>query len=136
VNARLDDPDVTITAGTGHVEVAPIKVGMPRRVPLPAETRSAITAWHAQRGQASPDQRDAALFVGPDGQRLSASSVARIIREVGRDAGLEISPATLRHSYATNLACSGNSPAMIARLLGHARVDLARRYAMQPAPTS
>ncbi len=126
--ARLDDADVSITAGAGHVRVAAGKAAMPSKVPLRAQARSVVTAWRVHRVQTSRGARDPALFVGPEGQRLSARSVDRVIREVGRAAGLEVSPGTVRHTCATNLARAGGSPAMIARLLGHARVDLARLY--------
>ena len=53
-----------------------------------------------------------------------------MIRDAGRAAGLEISPGTLRHTFATNLMRAGVSPVMVARLLGHVRVDLARLYMM------
>lgn len=96
---------------------------------MKAQTRSLITAWREHRAEASRGLGDPALFVGRDGQRLSARSVDRVVREVGRD-GLEISPVTLRHTCATNLVRAGGSPVMVARLLGHARVDLARLYSM------
>jgi integrase/recombinase XerC len=128
--ARLDDADVSITASAGHVRVAPGKASVPRQVPLRAQTQSAITAWREHRVKASRGLRHPALFVSRDGQRLSTRSVDRVIRDAGRAAGLEISPGTLRHTFATNLMCAGVSPVMVARLLGHARVDLARLYMM------
>jgi integrase len=36
----------------------------------------------------------------------------------------------VRHTLATNLVRADGSPVMVARLLAHARVDLARRYIM------
>ncbi len=90
--ARLDDADVSITARTGHVWVAAGKASEPRVVPLPAQTRSAITAWREHRGQASRGLRDPALFVARDGQRLSARSVDRVIRDAGRAAGSRSRP--------------------------------------------
>jgi site-specific recombinase XerC len=130
--ARLDDADVSITVGAGHVRVSAGKAAMSCEVPLRAQTRSLLTAWREHRVQASRGLRDPALFVGPEGQRLSARSVDRVIREAGRAAGLEVSPSTLRHTYATNLARADGSPAMIARLLGHAQVDLTRHCTAPP----
>jgi site-specific recombinase XerD len=93
---------------------------------VPARTRSVLTAWRDHRIQASCGLRDPALFVARDGQRLSPRTVDRVIRETGRAAGLEISPGTLRHTCATNLVRAGGNLVMVARLLGHARVDPAR----------
>jgi site-specific recombinase XerD len=126
--ARLDDADVSITARAGHVRVAAGKAGMARQVSLRAQTRSAVTAWREHRGKASRGLRDPALFMADDGQRLSARSVDRVIREAGRAAGLDISPGTLRHTFATNLLRAGGSPVMVARLFGHASIDAARFY--------
>ena len=126
--ARLDDADVSITARAGHVRVAAGKASKPRVVPLPAQTRSAITAWREHRGQASRGLRDPALFVARDGQRLSARSVDRVIRDAGRAAELDISPGTLRHTCATNVLRAGGDLVMVARLLGHASIDAVRFY--------
>src|SRR5258708_13290989 len=43
--ARLDDADVSITAGAGHVREAAGKAAMPREVPLRARARSFVTPW-------------------------------------------------------------------------------------------
>ena len=126
--ARLDDADVSIAACAGHVRVAAGKASKPRVVPLSAQTRSAITAWREHRGQASRGLRDPALFVARDGQRLSARSVDRVIRDAGRVAGLEISPGTLRRTFASNLVRTGGDLVMVARFLGHASIDAARFY--------
>jgi integrase/recombinase XerC len=68
--------------------------------------------------------------VARGGQRISARSVDHIIRIAGRDAGLEISPHVLRHTFATNLVRDATNLVLVTELLGHARVDTVRIYTL------
>ena len=48
----------------------------------------------------------------------------------GRQAGLEISPHILRHTFATNLVRRGEDLVIVAELLGHSRVETVRVYTL------
>ncbi|HEV2450736.1 MAG TPA: tyrosine-type recombinase/integrase [Streptosporangiaceae bacterium] len=127
--AALDDADVPITARTGKVRVLG-KGGKVREVPLPARTRPLITNWREHRPGLRGAQDPAPLFLARGGRRVSARTVDHVIRQAGRAAGLDISPHTLRHTYATGLVRAGYDLVLVASLLGHARVDTVRIYTL------
>lgn len=61
------------------------------------------------------------LFEGPRGSKYSAESVAKIVKEAAKRAGIKkrVSPHMLRHSFATHLLENGTDLRYIQVLLGH-----------------
>jgi len=98
----LPDSDVPITVRTGLVRVYG-KGGKPRKIPLQVRTRTLISQWRSARKKIKRSDAVLELFVALGGRRLSARSIDHVIRETGREAGLEISPHVVRYTYATNL---------------------------------
>ena len=127
--AALDDADVPITPRTGKVRVLG-KGDQLREVPLPARTRPLITAWRQHRAKTGGPHDPDALFLARGGRRVSARTVDHVIRQAGRAAGLEVSPHTLRHSFATSLVRAGYDLVLVASLLGHARIETVRIYTL------
>ena len=85
-----------------------------------------------ERGRGTP-----ALFVGPRGGRLSRQSAWLVIRAAATRAGIrsEISPHTLRHSFATHLLEGGADVRTVQELLGHASVTTTQIYTQVTADT-
>jgi len=78
-------------------------------------------------------ERERALFVGPQGGRLSPRSVDRVVRGVASRAGLLLSAHVLRHTCVTNLVRGGNDIVLVAELAGHRRLETTRRYSLPSA---
>ncbi len=70
------------------------------------------------------------LFTGRNG-KLSARAVQKIVREAAERAGIrkQISPHTLRHSFATHLLENGTDIRKIQKLLGHSNLQTTQIYA-------
>ena len=73
-----------------------------------------------------------ALFLNQRGNRLSRQSAWEIIRSAAKNAGIdvEISPHTMRHSFATHLLDGGADIRTVQELLGHASVATTQIYTL------
>jgi integrase/recombinase XerD len=136
----LNVDDVLGSEGSS-VEVVRLlgKGGKQRIVPLGSFARAAIDAYLVRarpllstRGKATP-----ALFLGIRGQRVSRQNAWLIIRSRAEQAGLgiEISPHTFRHSFATHLLAGGADVRVVQELLGHSSVATTQIYTLVTADT-
>ena len=110
-----------------------------RIVPVGSYARAAIGAYLVRarpalsaRGRATP-----ALFLGIRGQRVSRQNAWLIIKAAAERAklGVEISPHTFRHSFATHLLAGGADVRVVQELLGHSSVATTQIYTMVTADT-
>jgi len=71
-----------------------------------------------------------ALFLNRRGGRLSRQSIWEIIQRSGETCGVEVSPHSLRHSFATHLIEGGADVRVVQELLGHASVATTQIYTL------
>lgn len=69
-----------------------------------------------------------ALFLNQRGGRLSRQSIWEILSNVGEQCGIDVSPHTLRHCFATHLIEGGADVRVVQELLGHASVATTQIY--------
>lgn len=105
-----------------------------RLVPLGSYAAAAVEAWLV-RGRPTLAEKgpgEAALFLNTRGRRLSRQSAWEVVRRAAEGAALEaeISPHTLRHSYATHLLDGGADVRVVQELLGHASVTTTQIYTL------
>jgi integrase/recombinase XerD len=74
----------------------------------------------------------AAVFLNQRGTRLSRQSVWQVISDAAEAAnlGIEVSPHTLRHSFATHLLEGGADVRVVQELLGHTSVATTQIYTL------
>jgi site-specific recombinase XerD len=117
--------DLTLGERSGSVQVRRGKGNKSRRVPLNAEARSAIREYLKVR----PSSEEQSLLMGHRGEPLSAHAIYDVVVKYGRRAGLDdVTPHTLRHSFARALIVAGTPLSDVADLLGHSSLDTTRIY--------
>src|SRR5688500_10024217 len=108
-----------------------------RRVPLGREATRAIAAYVTQsRPQLVAKAKQAvsrgALFLNARGGRLSRQGCWKVLKGYARMAGMEdeVSPHTLRHSFATHMLDGGADIRVVQELLGHASLSTTEVYTL------
>ena len=103
-----------------------------REVPSNKPVREVLEVWLKARARRVA-VGETALFVGPQGRRLSARAVDLVIRNTARRAGMALSAHVLRHTCVTNLVRGANDIVLVAELAGHQRLETTRRYSLPSA---
>jgi integrase/recombinase XerC len=85
---------------------------------------------HWARLGGHPPNLDDPLFVSREGTRLSMRSVHRVVLKYARKAGItkQITPHTLRHTFATHLLEGGADLRVVQDLLGHSSISTTQIY--------
>ncbi|MFJ4252173.1 site-specific tyrosine recombinase XerD [Microbacterium sp. NPDC090003] len=103
-----------------------------RIVPIGSFAREAVDAYltRVRPGLAAKGRASARLFLGARGAPLSRQSAWLVIRSAAERAQItaEVSPHTLRHSFATHLLQGGADVRVVQELLGHASVATTQIY--------
>lgn len=128
VNLDIDDlvdPTLIRLFGKGSKE---------RIVPVGSFAQKALDAYliRVRPSLAALGKGTPAVFLNQRGGRLSRQSMWQIIAAAGEQAKLssEISPHTLRHSFATHLLEGGADVRVVQELLGHSSVATTQIYTL------
>ena len=101
-----------------------------RVVPVGGAAQRALEAYLVRGRPALSSGKSHAVFLNKRGGALSRQSSWTIIKDAASRAGLdkEISPHTMRHSFATHLLEGGADVRTVQELLGHASVTTTQIY--------
>ncbi|WP_243716670.1 site-specific tyrosine recombinase XerD [Actinomadura darangshiensis] len=126
----LDVDDLDLRDGFARVAG---KGGKARVVPIGDYAREAVDAYlvRARPELAGAGRGGPALFLNARGGRLSRQGAWMVLRAAADRAQLsEVSPHTLRHSFATHLLDGGADVRVVQELLGHASVTTTQVYTL------
>lgn len=137
----LDVDDLRLEAADGGPAVVRLfgKGSKERLVPIGSYAARALDAYIVRgrpalvaKGRGTP-----ALFLNARGGRLSRQSAWTILKDVAEKARIDrdVSPHTLRHSFATHLLEGGADVRVVQELLGHASVTTTQVYTLVTADT-
>jgi site-specific recombinase XerD len=120
---KLDD--VQISERKATLQIRSGKGRKQRSIPINASARAFLVEWLKHH----PGGQDAWFFVGQRGEPLLPRSVQRAVKRYADDAELdEVTPHTLRHTFAKTLIDEGVELEKIAALLGHSNLNTTRIY--------
>ena len=123
----LNEKDVSLSAGFVRGE----SKGKERMIPLyPAAIKALSDYLRDVRPQLIADPEETALFVNMSGERMSRQGFWKIVKHYQETAQInkEITPHTLRHSFAVHLLENGADLRSIQEMLGHADISSTQIY--------
>ncbi len=122
-NLRIDDIDVD-----SGILTCKGKGGKERKVPLGKSAVEWLKSHLAKRKKKEYlEMRN--LFITSAGRPINRQIIFKLIKEYAEKAGLEdVSPHTLRHSFATHLLQRGADSRSVQAMLGHADISTTQIY--------
>ena len=117
-----------------NIELKSIRVGSSKKsrtIPLYPGALQAMNQYLAEtRTSMVTDQSEKALFVNVNGSRMSRQGFWKILKHYQAKAGIEqeITPHTLRHSFAVHLIENGAELSAVKELMGHSDISSTQVY--------
>ena len=103
-----------------------------RIIPFGSQARIALTRYlEKTRAQMLEDQTSDVLFVNCSGKPMSRQGFWKLIKFYAQKAGItaDITPHTLRHSFAAHLVENGADLRSVQEMLGHSDISTTQIYA-------
>ena len=124
----LQIPDLDLEQG--HFRVLG-KGSKERIVPIGANLQKALWKYVSCHRPEAVHPNERAVFLTRDGRAISANAVYQLVREYGKNAGLEgvrCSPHTFRHTFAKSFLLNGGDVFTLQKILGHSSLAVVRMY--------
>jgi integrase/recombinase XerD len=101
-----------------------------RIVPIASFSLKLVDSYLSSFRSTLSQKQEMALFVSTKGHRISRQEIWALVKRYSKEMGLtrEISPHTLRHSFATHLLENGADLRVIQEMLGHSHIATTDRY--------
>jgi integrase/recombinase XerD len=102
-----------------------------RIIPLYQQVAATVKKYiDEERPKLAHGRKETAMFLNARGDRLTRQGFWQKLKEYARSAGLsnQISPHTLRHSFATHMLSGGADLRSVQELLGHANISTTQVY--------
>lgn len=124
--AGLDLPDIDFKQGSLSV----VGKGNKQRIALFGEACAGALREYLERERVAPTSKEQPLFTNPKGKRLTKRTIQNVVKRWALRAGLppDVSPHTLRHSFATHLLDNGADLKSVQQLLGHESLATTQVY--------
>lgn len=126
---------IELDVGNVNLELGVIKCTGARKnrmIPLYPAALKALTVYMSEiRDSMLADPDDQALFVNINGVRMSRQGFWKILKHYQKTANIEkeITPHTLRHSFAVHLLENGADLNSVQELMGHSDISSTQMYA-------
>lgn len=124
---------ISLEIGSVNLQIGVVKIGKDERiVPLYDEALKIISLYISQcRSVIVTDPHEKMLFTNMNGTVLTRQGFWKIIKSYAAKAGIkkDITPHTIRHSFATHLLENGANLEDIKELLGYSDISSAQIYA-------
>lgn len=106
------------------------KGGKERLVPINQKAVKAVDDYLTHVRGAYESEQQQALFVTRTGKAMNRVDIWKMVKQYAKQAGItkNISPHTLRHSFATHLLNNGADLRVIQEMLGHSSIASTDRY--------
>jgi integrase/recombinase XerD len=126
VSLKLDD----INLANATVQV-PARTGKRRTIPILARVVTALQQYLGRgRPQFVRDPEEQAVFLNPRGTQLTRQGLWLIIKRYVEQAGIkeDVTPHTLRHSFAAQMLAGGANLRDVQERLGHSNISTTQVY--------
>ncbi|MNM97642.1 Tyrosine recombinase XerD [compost metagenome] len=113
------------------------ETGKERIIPFGHVTSEWVERYiNESRPHLMPKAENEALFPNRLGERISRQGFWKVLKKYGKEAGIEqdITPHTLRHSFAVHLLDRGADVRAVQEMLGHADVSTIQVYLNKTRP--
>ena len=126
---RLDTGDLAVSSHQGGLCIHG-NGDRVRELPIHPALNADLFAWLDDRPNWPGADTNPALFLNHRGGRLSVRGARDVIARIAAAAGLgsDATAQVLRHTFAATLVAGGTDLAVVADLLGHARLETTRSY--------